>query len=398
MKIAIIGAAGAMARTTMLDLLDNPGVERILLADTQGEKVARMAESVGDDRIEACVVDGYHVEDTAKAISGFDAVINAAQLFPGLFENIMDACLMAHCHYNDLGGLFWTTRKLMKRFEAFQSENLTAILGMGSAPGITNVLGRYACDRLERVHAAHFWDAAVDLTDLQGIDVFLPPYSIRTIMQEFTDEPVMYIDGEFRKLAPLTGAMEMNFPEPIGTRTCIHTLHSEPATFVPAFKDKGIRNCTWRLGLPAELEEKARFLSSIGFGSSDPIKVGQVDVVPREVLSRVIERHVSEKLSCIQLIVDDAECLRAQVIGTADDKAIEYRVDCMVRPHSRWGGSCGELCTGTPPSIAAQMQAQGMIGRAGVWGPEVIDPELFFAELGKREMQITVTRKEALAL
>jgi lysine 6-dehydrogenase len=396
MKIAIIGAAGAMARTIILDLLDNPEVEKILLADYQGEKVKRIAESMSDDRIEACFVDGYQVESTAEAISGFDAVINSAQLFPDLFEKIMDACLKAGCHYNDLGGLYWTTRKLLKRFGEFEAANLTAVLCMGSAPGITNVLGRYACDRLDRVESVHFWDASVDKTDMQEIEAFLPPYSIRTIMQEFTDKPVLYLDGEYKELTPCSGAAEMDFPEPIGRRTCIHTLHSEPATFVPAFQDKGIQNCTWRLGLPTEFDDKARFLSSIGFGSTDPIAVGSVAVVPREVLSSVIEKHVAEKLSGIELVVEDVECLRAQVFGTIDEKSIEYIVDCVARPHSRWGGSCGDLCTGTPPSITAQMQAKGIVEKPGVWGPEIINPELFFAELAKREMQVTITKKEIL--
>jgi len=396
MKIAIIGAAGAMARTIILDLLDNPEVEKILLADFQGEKAKRIAASMSDDRLEACFVDGYHVEATAEAISGFDAVINSAQLFPNLFEKIMDACLIAGCHYNDLGGLYWTSRKLLDRFGEFEAANLTAVLCIGSAPGITNVLGRYACDRLDRVESAHFWDASVDNTDMQEIDAFLPPYSIRTIMQEFTDKPVMFLDGEYKELPPCSGAEEMDFHEPIGRRTCIHTLHSEPATFVPAFQDKGIRNCTWRLGLPTELDEKAQFLSSIGFGSTDPITVGAVEVVPREVLSSVLEKHVEGKLSAVELALDDVECLRAQVLGTVDDKDIEYIVDCVAKPHSRWGGSCGDLCTGTPPSITAQMQAKGIIEKAGVWGPEIIVPELFFSELAKREMQVTVTRKEVL--
>jgi len=96
------------------------------------------------------------------------------------------------------------------------------------------------------------------------------------------------------------------------------------------------------------------------------------------------------------LALDDVECLRAQVLGTVDDKDIEYIVDCVAKPHSRWGGSCGDLCTGTPPSITAQMQAKGIIEKSGVWGPEIIVPELFFSELAKREMQVTVTRKEVL--
>jgi saccharopine dehydrogenase-like NADP-dependent oxidoreductase len=394
MKIAIIGAAGAMARTTILDLLDNPEVEIILLADYQENKVKHIAESMGDDRLEACFIDGYRVEATAKTIAGFDTVINSAQLYPELFERIMDACLEAGCHYNDLGGLFWTTRKLMERSGEFESAGLTAVLCMGSAPGITNVLGRYACDQLDRVDSVHFWDASVDQTDMPQVDAFLPPYSIRTIMQEFTDKPVMYLNGEYQELAPRSGAAEIDFPEPIGRRSCIYTLHSEPATFVPAFKDKGIVNCTWRLGLPVDFDERARFLSAIGFGSTEPLAVGGVDVVPREVLSSVIETHIQEKLSGLDLVIRDVECLRAQVFGTAGGNKVEYLVDCIARPHSRFGGSCGDLCTGTPPSIAAQMQAQGIIAQPGVWGPEIIDPELFFAELVKREMEISIVKKE----
>jgi saccharopine dehydrogenase-like NADP-dependent oxidoreductase len=42
------------------------------------------------------------------------------------------------------------------------------------------------------------------------------------------------------------------------------------------------------------------------------------------------------------------------------------------------------------------MQAKGIVEKPGVWGPEIIDPELFFAELAKREMQVTITKKEIL--
>jgi len=396
MRIAIIGGAGAMARTTILDLLNNKEIESVLLADYQEEKAKQIAASFDDPRIEACFVDGFNVEQTAKAIENYDAVINSAQLFPGLFEKIMDACLISKCHYNDLGGMFWTTQKLLKRNDEFKEAGLTAILCMGSAPGITNILGRYACDRLDEVEDVHFWDASVDLTDMQGIEVFLPPYSIRTIMQEYSDEAVQYINGAYQVLAPLSGAAEAEFPEPIGKRICIHTLHSEPATFVPAFKHKGLRNCTWRLGLPIEFHEKAKFFSEIGFSSTEPVKVGEFEVVPREVLASVVEKHIREKLAGVQLEINDVECLRAQVFGKKDGQKYEYIVDCIVRPHKVWKGSCGDLCTGVPSSIAAQMQCQGIIREPGVWGPEVIDPEFFFSELGKREMYVEVMVKQIL--
>ena len=396
MKIAIIGGAGAMARITILDLLDNEEVEKILLADCQGEKVKQIAASFDEPRIEACFVDGFNVEQTAKAIESYDVVINAAQLFPGLFEKIMDACLMSNCHYSDLGGLFWTTQKLLKRSDEFKHAGLTAILCIGSAPGITNILGSYASNQLDEVESVHFWDAGVDLSDMKDIEAFVPPYSIRTIMQEYSEEAVMYINGEYKVMAPLSGAAEADFPEPIGKCTCFHTLHSEPATFVPAFKHKGLRNCTWRLGLPTEFHEKAKFLGEIGFGSTDPLKAGEIEFIPREVLAAVVDKHIHEKLSGVEVEFDDVECLRAQVLGKKNSRLYEYIVDCIIRPHSRWKGSSCDLCTGVPSSIVAQMQCQRLIQNPGVWGPEVIDPEFFFNELGKREMQVMVVTKEVL--
>jgi len=62
MKIAIIGGAGAMARTTILDLLDNPEVDRVLIADYQAEKDEKIANSLNDNRVEA----GFPVKSLRK--------------------------------------------------------------------------------------------------------------------------------------------------------------------------------------------------------------------------------------------------------------------------------------------------------------------------------------------
>jgi len=396
MKIAVMGGAGLMGDTIIKDLLESPGVDEILIADYLGDKATQKAASFNDTRVKGCFVDGFDIETTAELLKSYDSLINAAQLYPNLFDSIMSACLKSGCHYNDLGGLFWTTKKLLERFDEFKEAGLTAILCMGSAPGITNILARYACDKLDKVESIELWYGVADMTDMQGIEAFNPPYSIRTIMQEFIDNPVLFFEGELKTLSPQSGARETFFPEPIGKRTCIHTLHSEPATLVPAFKNKGLKTCTWRLGLPEDFHEKCKFLASIGFGSKEPIDVRGAEVIPVEVLAAVIEKHVEEKLSGVDLKLNDMECIRAQVTGLKNGKKIEYVADCIAETHSRWGNSCLDVATGVPPSIVAQMQIKGMIKEPGVWGPEVIDPEYFFKELARREMRVEVTKKEVL--
>jgi len=393
MKIAVIGGAGAMACITIQDLSECSDVEEILVADYHERKAKEYAASFQDSRIKGSFVDAYKIKEAANLMKGYDAVINSAQYYVNI--SVMKACLEAGCHYNDLGGMFHTTRKQLELFDDFKKAGLTAVLGIGSAPGITNVLASYAYQRLDEVEVVHLATAAVDLTDMKGIDVFAPPYSIRTIMEEYSDKPVEFIDGEYRTLPPLSGAEEIAFPEPIGRRTCIHTLHSEPATIPTSFKDKGVKEVIWKLGLPPEFHERVRFLASIGFAGKEPIKVQRVEVVPVEVLAAVVDGQVKEKLEGVERKFKGVKCIRAQVIGKKNGRRVEYVVDCIVEAHSRWG----ELCsTGVPPSIIAQMQAKGIVQEPGVWAPEqVIDPEYFFKELAKREMHVQVTIKEDLS-
>src|SRR5439155_5697614 len=71
-----------------------------------------------------------------------------------------------------------------------------------------------------------------------------------------------------------------------------------------------------------------------------------------------------------------------------DDKLI---VDCHARANRRWHASAGDVDTGCPASIVAQMVWTGAITQRGVLPPEVAVPvEPFFKELRKRGMRIEV--------
>ena len=392
MNIAVIGGAGMMGRITIRDLHECPEVEKIIVADFQEEKAKKYAASFNDDRIEGCYVDAFNIDETAKLIEKYDAVINTAEYRTNL--DVMQACLKAGCHYNDLGGLFHTTLKQLKLFDDFKNAGITAVLGIGSAPGITNVLAAYGCDRLDEVEKVRVLCANTDLTDMKGIDVFVPPYSIVTVMEEFSEESVQFIDGEYKTLPALSGVEDVIFPEPIGKHTCYHTIHSEPATLPIYYKDKNIKEVTWRLGLPPVFTEKAKLLNSIGFASKEPVRVKNVEISPLDVLGPVIQKQLKKKLKGVKLDYNIQVCLRGHVIGKSKGRGIEYIVDCVVGLHSRWRTFCA---TSVPPSIVAQMQCGGMIKQPGVWGPErVIDQDYFFKELAKREMEIQVTRKEIL--
>src|SRR5438270_3124076 len=121
------------------------------------------------------------------------------------------------------------TRKLMALHEEAEAAGITAILGMGGTPGITNLLARAAADQLDRVECMKIELGCSDSTPSTA--PLVAPYSIRTILDEFTKEPQIFQNGEWRPQRPLSGQEEMIFPLPVGRATAIFSLHSECATF-----------------------------------------------------------------------------------------------------------------------------------------------------------------------
>ena len=78
---------------------------------------------------------------------------------------------------------------------------------------------------------------------------------------------------------------------------------------------------------------------------------------------------------------DDYEVARVVVDGLV--------VDCHARANKRWHASAGDVDTGCPPSIVAQMIATGMVKQRGVLPPEVAVPvEAFFKELRNRGIEV----------
>lgn len=389
MKIAVIGT-GMMGRITIRDLYESPGLEKIVVADVNEEAAKKCAASFNDPRINGFQVDAHDITQTANLIKGCDAVINASQYHTNL--SVMQACLKAGCHYSDLGGMFHTTVKQLKLFDDFQKAGLTAVIGIGSAPGITNICAAYGCDRLDEVEAIKVYCVTANATDMKGIDVFRPPYSLITVMEEFSEPTMQFVDGEYRTFPALSGAEEVIFPDPIGKQTCYHTLHSEPATLPMYYKDKGLKVVLWRLGFPPDVTEKVKMLANIGFANKEPVKVKGVELTPVDVLDPVVVRQMKERLKGVKLDYKLTVGLRGHAIGKRNGRKFEYIVDCLAGVHSRWKTFCG---TSVPPSIVAQMLSRGMIKSPGVWGPEkVVDQDYFFKELSKREMSIQVMTRE----
>jgi len=308
-------------------------------------------------------------------------VVNCA---PYTFNlRVMEAALRARCHYLDLGGLFHTTRVQLTHDEEFRRHGLLAVLGMGSAPGIVNVLARAAVDSLRRVKSVRVYNGGVDHTRYAAPVAF--GFSPATVLDEFTLPPMVFEKGRFRSHEPLTGGED--FPFEIGLQRVHLSLHSEVATLPLSFRAKGLRECSFKIAYDPVLIERLRLLIDLGLASRTP---GPRGIAPREVL-----------LDCLRALppppdfIDDRDSL-AVVAGGEDAKGpVTIRYDLTARPQRQPPLSAVARDTGFPPSIVAQLLLAGRIRERGVLPPEQCVPvRPFLDALAERGFlaKATVTR------
>ena len=387
MRIVVLGA-GAMGAFIAKELVRRAPAAEIVIIDAEAARAERLAAEVSV-RASAHGCDACATDQLAALLKGSAVVVNAAQYSINL--DVMKACLIARCHYLDLGGMFHTTRKQLMLSREFEAAGLTAVLGMGAAPGLTNVLARAACDELDTVDTIELSFAAVAPAAAE-MPVFAPPYSIRTIMQEFSEQSVQFIDGAHAIQPALAGRKQVQFPAPIGPLDCVFTLHSEPATLPGTFANKGVREVTWRLSLPAALENAVRAFAAAGLGGEHPIKTRFGDIVPVDVLAACIEHNV-EQHAHLQTETVEYGCARAEVTGIAAGTAATICLESVLEVRGM-PPDMAAIITGTPAAVAALMLASDEAKLPGAHGPEaVIPPQAMFTRLRESGFVTTHTRR-----
>jgi len=380
MHIIVLGGAGAMGRVTVRTLTEYDDVDQITLADYSEVRAHEVASTLNKSKLQVRQIDVIDAERLDALLQGADVVLSAVEYV--FNQPILKACIRNKVHYADLGGLFHMSRTLLAMHDEVAAAGITAILGMGGTPGITNLLARIAVDKLERVESIKVQLGCGDETP--SMAPLVAPYSIRTILDEFTKQPQVFENGTWHAQQPLTGQEELEFPAPVGYATAVYSLHSECATFPVSFQDKGIRYVSFKIAFPNDFLTKLKFLVDLGFGSNEPISVQGVNVSPREVLARLLEMAPIEEVE-----PRDCDVLRIVATGAANGQQLEITNQVVVKPYTRWGIGAGALDTGTPLAIAGRMLGRGEITRRGAFGPELCVPtDIFFREAARYDMNV----------
>jgi saccharopine dehydrogenase (NAD+, L-lysine-forming) len=394
MRVLVVGS-GAVGQVICTALVRASDLEGLKVADINLGKVKQFANWLKDSRVSAHRLDGGNVGAVARLSRGMDVLVNALE--PRFNLPLMAAALRARTDYQDMafGPPYETLDKELKQQARWKKAGLTAITASGNAPGITNIAAAAACDELDSVEGIEIRVAS----SLFSSEV-LATWSPATMIQDMKGEPIVYENGQFKKVPPFSGEETYPFPQPVGPQNVTYHAHEEPHT-LGRFINKHIRFVRFKYGVNRLMRE----LLQIGLLSDKPLTVKGVRVAPLDVVINCYPKPLgtAELSAKIQagIIKGSVGCDAIDTWGTKDGKAVKYKYcirwpDILEVNKDMPHATHTSYMAGTGAVVLTEALARGEIETVGVIAPECLDRKIrkaFLTELPKRKIGVEMTQE-----
>jgi lysine 6-dehydrogenase len=374
MKIALTGGCGIQAMSAMIYLLDQPDVREIFVSDVHRLDVLQQrVERLNDPRLRFAQLDCTNEAAATAAFRGYDVVLNSAMI-RGHFIKTTRAALAAGAHYLDMTSLGEEPLQFALA-EQFASIGRTAVLDMGAAPGLSNLMAVYCMEKLDRTESIDYaWGVIDTVPAAEHTRPLYWGYGFDGIMGLISGPSLVYEDGAMRQLPPRARPETFHFKT--GPQQIKGMPHREPAMLSESFPHAGLKHIMYRQAFDADSEAKYTFLRDLGFASREPLDVKGVKVAPFDVLWALLEKLPPEHGKPASF-VSEGHCIAR---GWKDDRAVEMRLMIRTDPQSEMHahytsrGAVGSYRTGICAAITATLLGRGLIERKGVFRPETCVP------------------------
>ena len=385
MRVLLVGAGGVGGAIALI-AARRPFFAAMIVADYDGRRAAAVAASTGDARFTAARVDAADRGQVQALIAEHrcDVLVNATD--PRFVMPLFTAALAEGIDYLDMAMSLsrphptepYARTGVMLGDEQFAladewaAAGRLALVGMGIEPGMADVFARYAADELfTTIDELGVRDGS-NLT-VAGHD-FAPSFSIWTTIEECLNPPVVYEAGRgWFTTPPFSEPEVFDFPDGIGPVECVNVEHEE-VILMPRWITAG--RVTFTYGLGEEFIGVLQVLHKLGLDRTEPVRVGGVDVSPRDVVAAVLPdpAQLGEKMS-------GKTCAGLWVKGTGPDGAPRevylYHVVDNEWSMREYGTQAVVWQTALNPVVALELIAAGTWSGAGVLGPEALPPRPF---------------------
>jgi len=380
MQILLLGA-GAVGTVIATHLASSSEVSKVVLGDIALERAKKLAKKLRSHKVSPLKVDASKRKDLIKAMKT-DVVINAA--LPKYNLLVMEVALENNVHYIDLASdiPFDAVRNQLRLSDAWKAADLTAIMGLGADPGMSNIFARYLTDKVDHVDEIRIRDGDTAVSKEFAFPCLFSP---DVLIDEVLNLPQIYKDGSFLRLSPLSGEEVYPFPDPVGPLPVYYVDHEEPET-LPQFIHKGIRYADFKLALSPKTVEMLKLLKQLNLTSKEPIEVKGLKIAPKDLLLSLLPKPAD-----LAGKVEGFSCIAVEINGEKAGKkrhALAYTFMSHREAYEKYGVTATAYLTGTPPAIGAVMLAKGEIKIRGVVPPECLEPKPFLIEVEKRGIKV----------
>jgi lysine 6-dehydrogenase len=351
-KVLVLGS-GLIGPAIASDLLANQAVKQVVVADRDSDRLKACASKISDKRLSTQVIDVSDVSAASKLMTGFSVVVCALPHSMTIFADT--AAIRAGVSLVDLA---FEDDQMALDSDA-RKAGITLIPGCGVAPGLTNILAAHAAETLDVVEEIHIKCGGIPQKPQPPL-WYKVVFSLESVLNMYTRRVRIVRNGKVVEVDSLSDLEPVDFPAPFGRLDCFNTdglatlLHTMKN--VRTMDEKTIR---W----PGHIQ-KIKTMIECGLLGTTPVKVGNVQVSPREVLARL--------LSPILALGDDKDVtlLRVEVLGQKGNSRIHCTYDMIDYYDEAKQATSMARTTAYPASIAAQMVAQGQIEEKGLVPPE----------------------------
>ncbi len=393
MRVLILGS-GAQGAVMARYLAGSEAIDAVVCADVSEERARAAARFAKGRKAAAAKLDAGRPKELERALRDVDFAVNAAH--PRFNLPLSEACARTGVGYQDLAADYRAIGAQLRLTKRFARKEKVGLMHCGGSPGVTNVVAREGVETLDRVGAIR-----LRLVSRQESTRPVSLWSVAVMLEDMAEPPAVFRDGKVVRVPPFSDEETFDFPEPFGPQRVVQHMHEEPLTF-GRLMGKGLRYVDLKMGGAHVFD--MREAMRLGVLDERPVRVGDVRVVPRDLLAALSPPAATpaevRKLLDRGILKDALGCHVVQVEGERNGTRRALRFSMLgpsLREVQAWmpGATNMSYRVGVSAAILAEMAAEGNVAPFGIYPPEGLEaaPRQLFLERLERE-HLPVQRSE----
>ena len=282
MKVMVLGC-GFHGRGIAYQIAEEGKGVELVAADKDGDRARRVSERTGAEWMALDVDDKVGLKE---ALSKVDTVFNAVGPYHLHGLKVVEAAIESGTHYVDMGDDHEPAEELFFNPDwdrRAKDAGVAVLTGCGIMPGLSGVLARYGCDRMDvprRVNIWFSWNYSLNY-----------PAAIQHFLRINSGLAPQFIDGDYVKPGAFANREEIEFLPPVGTKEVYYTGVPDPVTISQSLP--GLTEVTASGGLhQAKGNDFMETMVRWGFSSYD--NVPGLESSPMEFLMTFLSSEAGE--------------------------------------------------------------------------------------------------------